>query len=58
MSHLEYIRTVAAKTSSPCVAHHITFGGRCLNCGYDPQTAAGIASIRRLQAAGAKANQK
>jgi hypothetical protein len=19
-----------------CAAHHITFGGRCLNCGYDP----------------------
>ncbi|KKL23443.1 hypothetical protein LCGC14_2425360, partial [marine sediment metagenome] len=20
----------------PCIAHDITFGGRCLACGYDP----------------------
>ena len=23
----------------PCAAWHITFGGRCLNCGWDPARA-------------------
>lgn len=34
MTHYEY--TQAHKPSQPCTAAHITFGGVCLNCGYDP----------------------
>lgn len=26
----------AAKVATPCAAWHITFGGRYLNCGFDP----------------------
>jgi hypothetical protein len=25
-----------AKPTVPCTCHHMTYGGRCLNCGYDP----------------------
>jgi hypothetical protein len=24
------------KRSTPCCAWHITYGGRCFNCGFDP----------------------
>ena len=24
------------RNATPCTAHDITFGGRCLACGYDP----------------------
>ena len=34
MTHTEH--STKAKVSTPCTAHDITFGGRCLNCGYDP----------------------
>ena len=37
MTHHEYLQN--HKTSTPCTAHHLTFGGRCLNCGYDPAPA-------------------
>jgi len=35
MTHSEASKQ--AKVSTPCTAAHITFGGRCLNCGYEPQ---------------------
>lgn len=34
MTHLEYSQK--SKLATPCAAHHITFDGICLNCGYDP----------------------
>lgn len=36
MTHKEYCDNV--KVATPCTALHITFGGRCLNCGYQPET--------------------
>jgi len=36
MTHAEHSRK--AKSSVPCSAEYITFGGHCLNCGYDPRT--------------------
>jgi hypothetical protein len=36
-SHMQH--AASAGLATPCTAHHITFGGRCLNCGYDPATA-------------------
>jgi len=33
MTHKEHSEKV--KPSIPCAAWHITFGGNCLNCGYD-----------------------
>jgi len=33
MTHLQF---AAAKGITDCTAAHGTFGGRCLNCGYDP----------------------
>ena len=35
LSHHDYTKTHEPPT--PCTAAHITFGGRCLNCGYDPE---------------------
>lgn len=34
MTHYEWTKT--HKQAVPCASWHITFGGRCLNCGYDP----------------------
>lgn len=34
MTHFQY--TKKHKPPQPCNAAHITFGNRCLNCGYDP----------------------
>ena len=34
MTHFEYSNEV--KLVVPCSANHLTFGGKCLNCGYDP----------------------
>ncbi len=39
MTHYEYTQKI--NPPQPCTAAHITFGGRCLNCGYDPQTHGG-----------------
>lgn len=36
MTHYEY--TTKLKPGIPCAASHMTFGGHCLNCGYDPGT--------------------
>ena len=36
MTHFEYARQVA-KPVLPCSGHYLTFGGLCLNCGYDPK---------------------
>lgn len=33
MTHFEHSKK--AKSSVPCAAHHITFGGHCLNCGFN-----------------------
>ena len=33
-THTQVIEEI--KPSVPCAAWHITFGGKCLNCGYDP----------------------
>ena len=35
MTHREHINAGPA-LSTPCAAWHLTFGGRCLNCGWDP----------------------
>jgi len=40
MTHSEASKQ--AKVSTPCTAAHITFGGRCLNCGYEPQELTGL----------------
>lgn len=34
MRHFKHAK--AAKVATACKAHHQTFGGRCLNCGFDP----------------------
>lgn len=34
MTHAE--RSKLSRSATPCSVHHLTFGGRCLNCGYDP----------------------
>lgn len=34
MTHSEY--SARARTVVHCHPAHLTFGGRCLNCGYDP----------------------
>jgi len=33
--HTEHAKK--ARVATPCLSHHGTFGGRCLNCGYDPR---------------------
>lgn len=35
MTHAEYSKKQSL--SSPCDRPHMTFGGRCLNCGYEPK---------------------
>lgn len=36
-THLEYSeRVLGKKPPVPCTVWTLTFGGRCLNCGYDP----------------------
>lgn len=34
MSHAEFAKKQGIAT--PCTAHHVNFGGDCLNCGYVP----------------------
>lgn len=34
MTHAEHSKK--AKLATPCTQWDITFGGRCLKCGYDP----------------------
>jgi len=34
MTHLEWINKT--KPPLPCAAAYITFGGKCLNCGWNP----------------------
>lgn len=34
MTHTQ--KMAAAKVATPCTAAHITFGGRCMNCGFEP----------------------
>ena len=40
-SHVEYIeklkKTGKFTSAVPCTSHHMTFGGKCLNCGYKPE---------------------
>lgn len=33
MTHTEHSKK--SKSSVPCAAHHVTFGGHCLNCGFN-----------------------
>ena len=35
-THLEH--ATAASVATPCRADHLTFGGKCLNCGFDSAT--------------------
>ena len=35
MTHQECYEKV--RPVVPCSRQHLTFGGRCLNCGYDPE---------------------
>lgn len=35
MTHIEYTKQVTPVV--PCAAWHLTFEGRCLNCGYAPR---------------------
>jgi hypothetical protein len=39
MTHKEWSdkQVAAGKVGRPCTAHDLTFGGRCLNCGYEPE---------------------
>ena len=37
MTHTQH--SAKARVSNPCNSTHLTFGGRCLNCGYDPTPA-------------------
>ncbi len=34
-THMEQ-QLAARVIEQPCMAAHVTFGGGCLNCGYDP----------------------
>lgn len=46
MTHSQFSKR--ARVSTPCSAHMMTFGGRCLNCGYDPQPIEPRSRIMRL----------
>jgi len=38
-SHREHFAALQARNAAPatpCSAHSLTYGGRCLNCGWDP----------------------
>ena len=38
MTHYEYCKKKGKhQGSGGCTPHHLTFGGKCLNCGYDPK---------------------
>lgn len=39
MTHHQWSKK--AKPATPCTCHHLTYGGRCLNCGYDPNSLTG-----------------
>jgi len=37
MTHAEHAtKTLGQNPATPCASWHITFNGRCLNCGFDP----------------------
>jgi hypothetical protein len=40
MTHAEH--STKARVATPCTSLHITFGGRCLNCGYEPARMSGF----------------
>ncbi len=40
MTHYEY--QLINKPSTPCHPAHMTFGGKCLNCGYEPDHSVSI----------------
>jgi len=42
--HIEHARRM--RVATPCTAHHMTFEGKCLNCGYDPS--GDIDKLRKL----------
>ena len=44
MTHQEWSAKVANAT--PCTAHHVNFGGQCLNCGWVP-----VRSMRDFESA-------
>ena len=46
MTHREHERYV--RPAVPCSANHITFGGRCLNCGFDPHYCETAADVQHL----------
>jgi len=52
MNHTEHAEK--AKSATPCAAWHITFGGRCLNCGFDPS----VPDTRMEQAVGHARNHR
>lgn len=45
ISHHEFAKKI--RLSSTCNANHTTFGGRCLNCGYDPGKAGKVSRKTR-----------
>jgi hypothetical protein len=42
LTHFEYMTAAldGGQLSRPCTAHDGTFGGRCLNCGWEPREVA------------------
>jgi hypothetical protein len=36
LTHWQFLQSVKHLLSSPCTSLDLTFGGRCLNCGHDP----------------------
>lgn len=38
MTHREYSKLARNASAVPCNASHMTFGGRCLNCGWTQPT--------------------
>lgn len=36
LTHWQYLAATRQLDSAKCNVHHITFGGKCLNCGHDP----------------------
>ncbi len=44
-THATHAKT--ANVSTPCTAHHVNFGGGCLNCGWTPgEVRAGEEQVR------------
>jgi hypothetical protein len=40
LTHFEYMTAAldGGQLSRPCTSHDGTFGGRCLNCGWEPKS--------------------